>query len=267
MSFLHIPPFGGIAGMIGDGEGSETINVSEVDEDGDRDGGHIDGDRSPTSRSQAVPIAMRDRDGVGGGGFGATRVTGGGPGPGVVLEGGGMAQRQLSRSHFVPRNLEGYERHMRHIHCEGYLWRKSKSSDNTWRRRWFLLKDGTLSYFHDKEEAGAHQNKASGAGHPQRLLPMDQVEAVRTEVRTYCHVFRVISSDREDMVLRADSKDEMNMWLFGFHRVLATIIARLVESPPRCPVGTGEGGGGGGGGAGGGGRGGGGGGDMVGAGG
>lgn len=47
--------------------------------------------------------------------------------------------RQLSRSYFVPRSLEGYERHLRQIQCEGYLQRQSRSA-GTWRRRWFLLK-------------------------------------------------------------------------------------------------------------------------------
>lgn len=55
---------------------------------------------------------------------------------------GKPVSRQLSRSYFVPRSLEGYERHLRQIHCEGYLQRQSRTS-GTWRRRWFLLKVST----------------------------------------------------------------------------------------------------------------------------
>lgn len=54
---------------------------------------------------------------------------------------GKAVSRQLSRSYFVPRSLEGYERHLRQIHCEGYLQRQSRTT-GTWRRRWFLLKVG-----------------------------------------------------------------------------------------------------------------------------
>lgn len=46
-------------------------------------------------------------------------------------------------------------------------------------------------------------------------------------------VFRVISSDRDDLVLQAESKERMNDWLFGFHRALASIIARLMETGSR----------------------------------
>ena len=46
-------------------------------------------------------------------------------------------------------------------------------------------------------------------------------------------VFRVISSDRDDLVLQAESKEGMNDWLFGFHRTLANIIARLMETGSR----------------------------------
>lgn len=43
-------------------------------------------------------------------------------------------------------------------------------------------------------------------------------------------VIRVISSHRDDLVLRAESKESMNEWLFGFHRALASIIARYMEN-------------------------------------
>lgn len=43
-------------------------------------------------------------------------------------------------------------------------------------------------------------------------------------------VFRVISSHRDDLVLRAESKERMNDWLFGFHRALAGIIAQVIEN-------------------------------------
>ena len=43
-------------------------------------------------------------------------------------------------------------------------------------------------------------------------------------------MFRVISSDRDDLVLQAESKEGMNDWLFGFHRALAGIIARVMET-------------------------------------
>jgi hypothetical protein len=49
--------------------------------------------------------------------------------PGSSSSGGGDSSssgRELSRSHFVPRSLEGYERHLRKIHCEGYLERLSR---------------------------------------------------------------------------------------------------------------------------------------------
>ncbi|CAM9553761.1 unnamed protein product, partial [Choristocarpus tenellus] len=100
----------------------------------------------------------------------------------MVVE-GAAAQRQLSRSLFVPRSLEGYERHMRDILCEGYLERKGRTSD-TWHMRWFLLKDETLSYFKDRNEAYGHRTQVSGPLHnpkTQNLLALDEVEAVRTE--------------------------------------------------------------------------------------
>lgn len=43
-------------------------------------------------------------------------------------------------------------------------------------------------------------------------------------------MIRVISSHRHDLVLRAESKEDMNDWLFGFHRALASIIARYMEN-------------------------------------
>jgi hypothetical protein len=48
------------------------------------------------------------------------------PGSSSSGGGGGSSGRELSRSHFVPRSLEGYERHLRKIHCEGYLERLSR---------------------------------------------------------------------------------------------------------------------------------------------
>lgn len=47
--------------------------------------------------------------------------------------------RQLSRSYFVPSSLEAYEQQLRQVQCEGYLRRRSRTTD-AWRRRWFLLK-------------------------------------------------------------------------------------------------------------------------------
>lgn len=62
-------------------------------------------------------------------------------------------------------------------------------------------------------------------------------------------VFRVISTHRDDLVLRAESKEGMNDWLFGFHRALASIIARVIENKNGagfCVLGARGGGGGGG---------------------
>lgn len=55
-------------------------------------------------------------------------------------------------------------------------------------------------------------------------------------------MFRVISSHRDDLVLRAESKEAMNDWLFGFHRALASIIARVVGNKRGGGGGDAEGG-------------------------
>lgn len=65
-------------------------------------------------------------------------------------------------------------------------------------------------------------------------------------------MFRVISSHRNDLVLRAESKEGMNDWLFGFHRALASIIVRVIENKQGGGAGEVEAGRRGGGGAGGG---------------
>jgi serine/threonine protein phosphatase PrpC len=188
---------------------------------------------------------------IGGGSSGSGGSNGSGNGTGVHLGArprsgdstSGIAY-QLSRSLRMPRDLEGYEAHLRQMQCEGYLERRSCKHGTVWKRSWFLLKDGALSYFSDEAEAQMHKVRkgaSSSAGgesshHPssKRRLPLDSVEAVRTEDdedEYGQNCFRVISSDREDLVLRADTKDDMQEWLFGFHRILASIIARLLERP------------------------------------
>eukprot|EP00903_Cladosiphon_okamuranus_P013952 g12976.t1 len=227
MSGLHIPPFGE-RGPYEGGGGSRT-GVSPSDASA---GGGV------TGRGITEP-ASRHREGTGGGGGGGGGRTtavniGGRSRARASADEGKPVSRQLSRSYFVPRSLEGYERHLRQIHCEGYLQRQSRTS-GTWRRRWFLLKDGYLSYFQDQEEAEVYRSKDGDSEfhhHPssQRQLSLDCVEAVRTEEKIGPLVFRVISSHRDDLVLRAESKEGMNDWLFGFHRALASIIARVIEN-------------------------------------
>lgn len=60
----------------------------------------------------------------------------------------------------------------------------------------------------------------------------------------------MISSHRDDLVLRAESKEAMNDWLFGFHRALASIIVRVIENKQGAGAAGVEGGRRGGGGAG-----------------
>ncbi|CAM9981588.1 unnamed protein product, partial [Hapterophycus canaliculatus] len=224
MSNLHIPPFGG---RVPTRRGGARGGISQAD----AGGGAGIGDPSSGRWGEI--------GGGGGGGEGGRSKT-----AAIAIGGGGggdegkAVSRQLSRSYFVPRSLEGYERHLRQIHCEGYLQRQSRTT-GTWRRRWFLLKDGYLSYFHDQEEAEEYRSKDGSSQfhhHPssQRQLSLDCVEAVRTEEKFGPLVFRVISSHRDDLVLRAESKEGMNDWLFGFHRALASVIARVIENKNRA---------------------------------
>ncbi|CAM9932078.1 unnamed protein product, partial [Ectocarpus sp. 8 AP-2014] len=201
MSSFHIPPYGG-GGTRGGGRGGVSPAGA---------GGSGSGTGGVGGKQTSSPARRRG---------------------GAVGDEGRPVSRQLSRSYFVPRSLEGYERHLRQIHCEGYLQRQSRTS-GAWRRRWFLLKDGYLSYFQDQEEAEGYRSKEGGSQfhhHPSSLrqLSLDCVEAVRTEEKIRPLVFRVISSHRDDLVLRAESKEAMNDWLFGFHRALASIIASVV---------------------------------------
>lgn len=197
MSSLYIPPFGGAGGAALGEPGSRLTQGLRGD------GG---------SRTQGIAIGGRVLRGA---------------------EDKRPVARQLSRSYFVPRSLEGYERHLRQIQCEGYLQRQSRSA-GTWRRRWFLLKDGYLSYFQDQDEAEVYRSETDSQLHhhpsSQRQLSLDCVEAVRTDEKIGALVIRVISSHRDDLVLRAESKESMNEWLFGFHRALASIIARYMEN-------------------------------------
>lgn len=62
--------------------------------------------------------------------------------------------------------------------------------------------------------------------HPRFLLLESRQNTLQEKIRPL--VFRVISSHRDDLVLRAESKEAMNDWLFGFHRALASIIARVI---------------------------------------
>ncbi|CAM9459789.1 unnamed protein product, partial [Phaeothamnion confervicola] len=113
---------------------------------------------------------------------------------------------------------------------EGYLERRSRRNEGAWRRRWFLLKDGALSYFRNEAEAMAHRTEDDQSSHnpsPRHVIPLHRVEAVRTGDEFGPLAFRVISTDRDDLVLRAATRDEMHEWTFGFHRILANIIARL----------------------------------------
>ncbi|CAN0206812.1 unnamed protein product, partial [Pylaiella littoralis] len=239
MSSLQIPPFGGRGPARGARRerGAGRRGVSPTTADGGGGGGTS---RDGTGEPPLPPGRSAGINSGGGGGGGGSRTAAiaiGGRGPlrrAAADEGMKPVSRQLSRGYFVPRSLEGYERHLRQIHCEGYLQRQSRTS-GTWRRRWFLLKDGYLSYFHNQEEAEGFRSKDGDSEfhhHPssQRQLSLDCVEAVRTEEKIGPLVFRVISIHRHDLVLRAESKEDMNDWLLGFHRALASIIMRVIEN-------------------------------------
>jgi Pleckstrin homology domain len=52
-----------------------------------------------------------------------------------------------------------------------------------WRRRWFLLKDGALSYYHNEQDARKYRRSSSESVNADQLLQQDEGETHSDQVQ------------------------------------------------------------------------------------
>ena len=93
-----------------------------------------------------------------------------------------------------------------------------------WKRRYFLLKDGKLIRFKNKEKRSASESEKDG-----RELLLANVISVRTKTGGQFgdNCFEVEWNDGR-VIFRVGSKEERNDWLFGFHASIASILSQLL---------------------------------------
>jgi hypothetical protein len=126
----------------------------------------------------------------------------------------------MSSSYVQPRSLLGYEDFFRQSSSreQGWLEVKMIGSDE-WSNKYVTLEDGEL-LFGDNEDA-----LSSGEGY---AVPMDRVISLRTDA-TLGDTDLALKTTDGKILLRATSKDAMNLWSFAFQKSVALVLTRIRE--------------------------------------
>ena len=156
-----------------------------------------------------------------------------------------MAAKIFSTS-YCP-SLAGYHQQsfMRAVNNEGFLdvmeeGKEKEKKEEQWKTCYCILKDGALSVYATAPLAGS--GSGSGAGlrrgaeggggreeeEPLVVIPLDMVASVRSAAPHGECAFQIVTPEKT-WFFCALSKQNMQEWLFAFHRSLAVIVARLVE--------------------------------------
>ncbi len=103
---------------------------------------------------------------------------------------------------------------------EGWLHKQSSRDPTVWKRRHLVLKGGKTVY--SRLERGADAE-----------IPMDVVGSVRMAPEAHPLAFCIDAVTRT-FVLRAETRDELNAWVFAYHKA-ALLVLDLLTAPGHVP--------------------------------
>lgn len=103
---------------------------------------------------------------------------------------------------------------------EGWLYKQSSRDPTVWKRRYLVLKRGKTVY--SREERGSDAE-----------IPMDVVGSVRMAPEAHALAFCIDAVTRT-FVLRAETRDELNAWVFAYHKA-ALLVLDLLTEPGHVP--------------------------------
>ena len=106
------------------------------------------------------------------------------------------------------------------INHEGYLWKKGSGFTKSWAKRYFILKNNTLSYYHGAEDSDT----------PQGSLPLllTTVKPLNDPERRFC--FTIISQ-KKCYVLQALTEWDMYEWIAIIQNNIQFLLDHAGESP------------------------------------
>lgn len=106
------------------------------------------------------------------------------------------------------------------INHEGYLWKKGSGFTKSWAKRYFILRDNTLSYYHGAEDSDK----------PQGSLPLllTTVKPLNDPERRFC--FTIISQ-KKCYVLQALTEWDMQEWMSIIQNNIQFLLDHAGETP------------------------------------
>lgn len=113
----------------------------------------------------------------------------------------------------------------RNNNMQGWLEKESHSQPGKWKRRYIVLSDGATQWYRDAPKDGDVM--------AQGRIPMDVVGGVRMAPEKHEFAFCIDAVTRS-FVLRASNRDELNDWVFAFHRAALSVVQLLMD-PDHMP--------------------------------
>lgn len=182
----------------------------------------------PQSRQQAERMPMDLGDSTGMLGLLAGAVPGGGGGGGGA-QGAGGAARKGAASEWRKSSMQaspaaqsmGSLGAFGGTECmEGWLHKQSSRDPSIWKRRYLVLRGGKTVYSREQGRSDAE-------------IPMDVVGSVRMAPEAHALAFCIDAVTRS-FVLRAETRDELNAWVFAYHKA-ALLVLDLLTEPGHVP--------------------------------
>ncbi|ETV99846.1 hypothetical protein, variant [Aphanomyces invadans] len=141
---------------------------------------------------------------------------------------GGGPPSNLSTSVVNPRPWE-WGKYVTPLARQGFLDKQSRKDRTKWKLRWVVMQDNVLYYFKEPFPASNVNLYESD----NRLLRLYRHGSIQLDtVATVCTAewgpaaFQIKVQERK-YIFKADTKDEMNNWLFEFHRSIANLIVMI----------------------------------------